>query len=202
MTPIIQIVELSASVPRGEEGLWSIILELDTAGPWTVRQVHDRTNIDTGLVARLVRKLWRGGFAKVVDEVTKLPNGGKLPPDRFYRLTKRPVAVPRLRNDGSLLPEREHDQLWRAMKMAKHWTVNDLAEFCPGIATNNIYRYCRRLAAAGILQRSGSANVKDVRYRLVRNLGNRAPRILATDFVFDPNTKTVIGTSVAREVKP
>lgn len=200
--PILQIVELSTSVPRGEQGFWSIILDLDTAGTWTVRQVHERTNVSSRQVAAFVRKLRLGGFAEVVDEVTKLPNGGKLPPARVYRLTKRPVMVPRLRDDGSILPEREHDQLWRAMKMAKHWTVNDLSDLCPGIATNNIYRYCRRLAIAGILRRSGSAAEKDVRYRLVRNLGHLAPRVLATDFVFDPNTRTVVGTSVSREVKP
>lgn len=201
--PILQIVELSASVPRGEDGFWSIIRDLDTKGPWTVRLVHDRTNVKSSRqVADYVRRLRLGGFAQVVAEVSILPNGGKLPPARLYRLAKCPVIAPRLRNDGSVLPEREHDQLWRAMKMAKDWTVGDLSDFCPDIDTNNIYRYCRRLAEAGVLSRSGSAAEKDVRYRLVRNLGHLAPRILATDFVFDPNTRTVVGTSIAREVKP
>lgn len=200
--PILTIVELSASVPRGEVGFWSIIRDLDKIGVWTVRQVHDKTNVSVRQVTDYVRRLRLGGFAKVVDEVSILPNGGKLPPARVYRLVKCPVIAPRLRNDGSVLPEREHDQLWRAMKMVKDWTVNDLSDYCPGISTNNIYRYCRRLEAAGILSRSGTAAEKDVRYRLVRNLGLLAPRVLATDFVFDPNTKSVVGASVTREVKP
>lgn len=199
---ILQTVQLSASVPRGEDGFWSIIRDLDQVGVWTVRQVHDRTNVTSRQVADYVRRLRLGGFAQVVDEVSMLPNGGKLPPARLYRLVKHPVIAPRLRNDGSVLPEREHDQLWRAMKMAKDWTVGDLCEYCPDIASNNIYRYCRRLAAAGILSRTGSAAEKDVRYRLVRNLGLLAPRVLATDFVFDPNTKSVVGASASREVKP
>lgn len=189
---LVDMVTLSLTVPRGEAGFWSIIRELDETGPWTVRMVHDRSNVALQVVAHYVRKLHLGGFAELVDQKPHR----NLASANVYRLLRKPLQAPRLRSDGTELPETRAEQLWRAMKMAKYFAPADLAELCPGVAEATAHNYCYQLAAAGILARTGSG------FRLVRNLGNQAPRVLATKMVFDPNAGAVVGPSVAREVQP
>lgn len=193
--PLIETVKLSIAVPRGEEGFWSIICRLDDRGSWTVRQVADHTNVAITQVARYVRKLRLGGFAEPIAEQINGRNGRNIPSAIVYRLAKKPFDAPRLRPDGTELPEPAAEQLWRAMKMAKSFGATDLAEVCPGVTKSAARNYCYQLAAAGVLSQNGHV------FRLVNNLGPRAPRILRTKFVFDPNSREVIGSSVTFEVK-
>ncbi|QDB99678.1 hypothetical protein [Mesorhizobium sp. 8] len=65
------------------------------------------------------------------------------------------------------------------------------------LARDTVRNYCYQLAAAGVLRQTGT-----LRFSLVRNLGPAAPRIMSAKLVFDPNSKTVVGPSVAREVQP
>jgi hypothetical protein len=186
------MVALSLTVPRGEAGFWSIIRDLDQTAPWTVRMVYDRSNVALQVVAHFVRKLHLGGYAELVGQKPQL----NLASANLYRLVKKPLLVPRLRADGTELPETAAERLWRAMKMAKQFAPADLAELCPGVAKATAHNYCHQLAAAGVLVRSGGS------FRLLRNLGNQAPKILATKMVFDPNAGVIVGPSVAREVQP
>jgi len=192
--PLLDTVQLSLQVPRGEAGFWSIIRDLDSIGSWTVRQVHDRTNVDVTMVARFVRKLRLGGYAELVGSQANGLNGRNIPAANTYRLKKRPVLVPRLDKEGRALPETANEQLWRAMKMTKAFTPAELAELCPDVSVSAAKGYSYALTAAGVLShRQGT-------FRLLRNLGNQAPKILATKLVFDPNTGQVLGPAVAREV--
>lgn len=193
--PLIDVVTISLTVPRGEDGFWDIIRELDKAGGWTIGQVADRTNVAIQLVRRYVLKLRRGGYLEIID-VRACRAGPALPRANVYRLVRHPVQAPRLASDGSPLPETANDSLWRAMKMLRSFTVDDLAEACRPVSRSYAKQYCNALANAGIAIKRGDA------YSLTRNLGGRAPRILATRMVYDPNAKVVVGSSVAREVRP
>jgi hypothetical protein len=164
-------------------------------GTWTVRQVALRTNVDVTMVARYVRKLRLGGIAIELATEVNGRNGGNIPGAKVYRLAKRPQLAPRLASDGRELPETINEQLWRAMKMAKTFGASDLVDLCPHASIGAARNYCFQLAAAGILSQNGHV------FRLVRNLGNQAPRILATKLVFDPNSGAVVGRSVTREVR-
>lgn len=192
-------LELTAgvAVPRGEEGFWQIIGDLDRQGAWTIRTIIEGTNASPQAVANFVSKLRLGGYAEVIGELPNEHNGRKLWPSYTYRLTKRPLRVPRLKADGSPLPETGTEQLWRAMKMSKAFSPEDLAEACPAVGLGTVRSYVAALVAAGIVSKAGTG-----RYRLARNLGARAPKILSTKLVFDPNAKAIVGTSVAREVSP
>ncbi|TIW27769.1 MAG: hypothetical protein E5V63_08230 [Mesorhizobium sp.] len=194
MRPLLEMVQLSLAVPRGEAGFWSIILELDKAGPWTVRQVSDRTQVRVQSARLYVRKLRLGGFAEVVEirETT-----GGVPDAMVYRLVdgKKPQLAPRLTKDGALLPETAKEKLWRAMKMAKKFTLDDLVDACTDVPRSTAKNYCFALSAAGVLAKQGNV------FRLVKNLGSQAPRVLQAKLVFDPNKKVVVGSSVI-EVKP
>lgn len=58
----------------------------------------------------------------------------------------------------------------------------------------------RALARVGVLVKiAGSQN--PVRYRLAQNLGAKAPTVSKAEVVFDPNSKSIVGTP-ALEVAP
>ncbi|RWE48577.1 MAG: ArsR family transcriptional regulator [Mesorhizobium sp.] len=189
------MVQLSLAVPRGEAGFWSIILELDKAGPWTVRQVSDRTQVRVQSARFYIRKLRLAGFVEVVE---MRETSGGLPDAMVYRLVegKKPQQAPRLTKDGELLPETAKEKLWRAMKMAKKFTLDDLVDACTDVPLATAKGYCFALSAAGVLAKQGSV------FRLVNNLGSQAPRVLRAKLVFDPNKKVVVGSSIVSEVEP
>lgn len=197
-------LEMSIRVPVGRDALWACLLDLDGEGPWTAGEFARRTNLNVGTPRDLVRQLRAGGYLK--DVGYKL-TGGKNPQEApLYRLTKRPLQAPRLRRDGTVHPERGIERLWRAMKMAKTFTIAELAQLADGgdgapVNRRTVGAYCNRLAAAGVLGRVPTAD-RETRYRLVRNLGSKAPKILETKVIFDPNANVVIGEATAREVAP
>ncbi|CAN7164143.1 hypothetical protein LJR234_000322 [Mesorhizobium amorphae] len=195
MRPLLEMVQLSLAVPRGEAGFWSVIKDLDKQGrPWTARDVSNRTNTARQLVTRYLRKLRLGGFVEIVDQHEN--SSGGLPSAYVYRLVKKPALAPRLNADGSELPESAKEQLWRAMKMIKLFGMADLVVACPDIPLSTARNYAYALAAAGVLSQNGHV------FRLVKNLGVQAPKVLEAKLVFDPNAKVVVGQSIAREVGP
>lgn len=193
---VFDMVQLSVAVPRGEAGFWTIIRDLDLGGPWTARDVTVRTNVSASSVARFVRKLRLGGYVTEVGEYTAGRSGANLPAGKTYRLLKCPLDPPRLGTDGSERSETATDKLWRAMKMSKTFNVEELSELCPDVPASTARGYLSALTAAGVISRSGGT------CRIILNVGSRAPRILVTKHVFDPNANEVIGRSVAREVQP
>ncbi|RUU24985.1 MarR family transcriptional regulator [Mesorhizobium sp. M6A.T.Ca.TU.002.02.2.1] len=195
---IVDMVEISIAVPRGEAGYWSIIRELDRDGPWTVRQICQRTNVKTQAVGTFVRKLRLAGIAQVVEKQASNEGGRRdnLPEAVVYRLAKRPLLAPRLTLDGKVRPEMAIDRVWRAIKMSKVFSLADIKESCPDVHPSAAEAYLRALCRAGVVVGTPRS------YRLARNLGLQAPKILATKVVFDPNSKTVIGCPVANEAKP
>lgn len=97
------------------------------------------------------------------------------------------------------------DTLWRTIKMAQSFTARELAQLASSegdpVTTSAASRYCARLADAGILTRTTRRRT-DVGYRLIRNVGAAAPKLVAVDIVYDPNSRAFVGPGVAREVKP
>lgn len=192
MRPLLEMVQLNLAVPRGDAGFWEIIKELDKQGPWTATAVSQRTNTARRLATHYIRKLRLAGFVEVVEQQIG-PSG--LPAANVHRLLQRPTLAPRLKADGTMLPESAKDQLWRAMKMTKVFGCADLVAVCPEIPLSTTRNYVCALAAAGVLAQNGHV------FRLIKNLGNQAPRVLAAKLVFDPNAKVVVGRSIAREVQ-
>lgn len=194
MKPRLCCLELSAGVTvlRGEDAFWEIIRELDQAGPWTVRQVTERTNVSRPQVADFVKRLKLGGVAVAVAAKANAHVASAI----IYRLAKRPLQCPRLGKDGSPRPESGRDLMWRAMKMLRRFTASELAEACQGVTASAVQSYCWSLAQVGVLAKAGS------QFRLVNNLGAQAPKILRAQLVYDPNARAVVGRAVASEAKP
>lgn len=200
---LTDMVELTIAVPRGHEGFWSVIRELDAIGPWTRRQVDDRCNVDRASIKDYVLRLQAGGFVQQVGTLDRCPGTKAI----LYRLKRSPLEAPRLDRQGRELAEPMYVTLWRTMKMAKTFTVRELAQLAGGeagrISTRRAGDYVQALARVGIVARvsGGRQRGSNVEFRLVRHLGARAPQIMRSQVVFDPNSRTVVGSDT-REVAP
>lgn len=199
--PHEQLLELKARLPRGNDGIWSVILEEDAKGPWTPADICRRTNLNHGTPRDFIRRLQAGGY--LIDAGKRLARGKNPQPAQLYRLAQRPSEAPRLRRDGTACPERGIETLWRTMKMTKVFTVSELTHLASkdgGLRRNTVDTYCRRLANAGVLAILPGKG-RERSFRLVLNVGSRAPKILSAHVVFDPNANVVIGEATLSEVK-
>ncbi|MBF0417017.1 MAG: hypothetical protein HQL86_02065 [Magnetococcales bacterium] len=112
----------------------------------------------------------------------------------FYRL-ERDVGVdrPRVREDGSDVPQTGRQKAWTAMKIAKTFSVRDLHITC-GIALSDAKDYINGLHHAGILAVvEASRPGVMAKYTLPRqaNTGSKAPSLRRDGSVLDPNTGKV-----------
>lgn len=201
---LVETMALSVRVPRGHEGFWRIIKALAAEQPtFTVTEVAARSNVHDDTVADFVKRLAKAGYLTVAHE-ERLPG---VPLPRFhYHLARTARDAPRLRRDGTEVPETAQETLWRTMKMLKRFTVSTLQmaaetdhRTVPAATTK---RYVRHLAEVGVLTRlkAGGGRGREAEFLLARNLGGAAPRILRAHLVFDPNSNTVLGTPEAKEV--
>lgn len=201
--PYLDLVEAKLRVPRGEGGLWTVMRRLDESGPWSARDVWLETNENRGSVHQYLRRLKLAGI--VADAGTRMMGGKNPQRAPLYRLVRRPIETPRIDRHGRELPEPLIEILWRTVKMAKTFTAAELAQLAgregKPVNVNSARSYCDRLHHAGLLSRSVGAD-RLTRYGLIRNIGAKAPKILASRIVFDPNANAVIGEGVAREVAP
>lgn len=197
-----EMAEINTRVPRGHQGYWKLILKLDAQGPWGVPDILEGSNGDRASIKDFVLRLVRAGIAE--PEGTRLARTGKCQV-RLYRLNKRPVDAPRLDRQGNVLCEPTIETLWRTMKMAKTFTVLELAELATtpdnAVAEATARRYVSHLKRAGIVACSGP-NTRTPRYRLVRDIGAKAPIILKTLSLYDPNAHEILGEGESVEVKP
>jgi hypothetical protein len=163
--------------------------------------IYDRTNVGSDDVRDFVRRLVKGGFAERVGTV---PNrqGNSGSPCTAYQLLKRPLMAPRLDRSGKELGEPQRETLWRAMKMVKTFDAKELSELTETVPHQFAYQYLLALYRAGIVAPiDGTTRLRSRRFRLVKNLGARAPVVTKVDqLVFDPNSGTVVGEGQMLEV--
>lgn len=199
----LDMVKANLRVPRGNDAYWKLILELDQAGPWTIRQLVARSNVSTGTIGQFVDALQLAGIATIVGRDT--PRRAHMPGAAHYRLARRPVDTPRLRRDGTELPEPQIQVLWRTLRMIKVFSPRELVELASEgggeVNLSHARGYLSLLSAAGIIVQVKPNGAGDEgRYRLARDLGPRAPKILQARMIFDPNANQVVGDAQSREV--
>lgn len=186
-----QMAAISARVPRGYDGYWSIIRALDARGPWSISDVDACCNVDRADVAQYVRRLQKAGIARVA---AGRPNksGATIV---LYRLALRPGRAPRPRRDGSLPGPTGLERMWTAMRGGlRVFSIDELA-FTAEVTRAAASVYVRRLAAAGYL-----IALAGNRWRLKAalpgqpgNTGPLAPAIMRVNFVWDRNVRAAIG---------
>lgn len=103
------------------------------------------------------------------------------------------VDAPRVRKDGTAVPDDGQTRMWRAMKILRTFSARDLVVHAalPGfpVADSTAATYCRWLESGGYLVRQPG---EVPRWRFVRDTGARAPQILRVKQLFDPNTGEVM----------
>jgi hypothetical protein len=189
----LEVIRLSARMPRGRDGYWAVIRGLDQKGPWSVPDVHELTNEPhKESVNDYVKRLERAGFVKQVGEVLQNHRGT---PTRLFRLLKRPAAAPALRRDGSVVGVHAQQRMWNAIRSLKQFTLSELAHAAADDKGTSVkigvaQAYVHRLRMAGYIT---GLSRSDFRLKPSMNTGPRSPRILKMHVVFDDNLMKLVG---------
>lgn len=159
---------------------WLALRRIDEAGPWTLQELMLCTGATERGGRALLRQLLAVGVAAQAGDVRAYKN-------RRYRLTTRQESAPALeRPRATGLAESVAESIWRAIRMAKSFTVDELvADLRLEMQHARVRRYVLALAQAGILGKSGAVGRET--FRLKRNVGSRAPVIVQLRGVYDPN---------------
>ncbi|MBN9334683.1 hypothetical protein [Devosia sp.] len=191
---LTEMVQLTARVPRGHEGFWAIILELDGVGPWTLRQLDEQTNVNRASSKDYVHRLERGGFAERVGEVSARSGVANA---TLWRLLKKPIEAPRLDRHGNELEETSAQLLWRSIRILKTFTCRELqaAAEMPErpVALATARHYVAALSDVGVVSAPPTRAPTEWTYRLLRDVGPKAPSVSSALVVFDPNSRQVLG---------
>lgn len=202
--PLVEHIALNLRVPRGQDGYWNLIVNASDGGAtyFTLADIDGHTNAGRNVVGDYIGRLVKGGYLEIVS-TERLP---KIGVRHHYRLARTSREAPRLRRDGSEYPETARDRMWRVMKMLESWTPAELAaatetETLPPVPLITVKTYVWRLDAAGVVQMLDPGKPgTQATYRLLRNIGAAAPRVLRTHLVFDPNANVILGAPEAEEV--
>jgi hypothetical protein len=199
VTPAATAHAVPVAIPRGHDWYWSVIRDLNKAGPWTAGEVVARSNAHRASIHDFVGRLVAAGIAEEVAS----PDGR---PPRFFRLVASPAATPRLRRDGTAAPPSAQAQMWVAIRQLGQFTYSELllAASTDELAVTAVAArsYIARLVAAGYLTAAVPGGPKKPavwRLKPSMNTGPKAPQVLRTHFVFDPNRGAVIGGPVTAE---
>ena len=189
----IAAAEAGKSLP-GRRGVWAAVREL---GTFTRLELRQRVpHVQGGTAEEYLTALVRARYVQAGAMVGGQSRGnGKV---RQYSLVHDVgVDAPRLRKNGTPLPETAQQQMWLAMKIVGVFTVDSLASYvsvgastaCQTISVNTAASYVRHLLAAGYLSQVGGAC--PAAYKLVDDTGGHAPMVQRTKVVFDPNTNSI-----------
>ncbi len=185
---------------RGEDYLWSLMMERhDADQTFTVADIRLKSSAAEPTVREFIGRLLRGGLIK----------GVPTPPVQSYRVAKPQAETPRVRKDGSLIESAGAAQcMWNAMRTAFRtgFDAIDLVSFASTddvpITLGTAQGYIKSLSKAGYLLKltNGSKPTQIWRLDPSMNTGPRAPMLLKTKLVFDPNRGDIIGAAEAEEV--
>lgn len=173
--------------PQGRGAIWAEIRKQKT---FTRRSLADATDINTKTIGDYLESLVA---AEILSRDTY--DTGTW----FYELINdRGREAPRVRKDGSEVTQgRGTEQLWRAMRILKKFTAQELALSASTtshpVSLAQAKDYCKHLTKAGYLRvtvpgRGG----KPSQFLLVKTTGPLAPMVQRVKQVFDPNLGKVV----------
>jgi hypothetical protein len=167
----------------GRWGIWAAVRELQTfTRPELRRHLPHVAPCPVDDYLGALVKAGYVGVGPMVDAGS--PDGRKV---RSYTLVRDVgVDAPRLRKDGTELPETAQMKMWLIMKILNLFTVDDLKE-ATHTPPATVETYLRHLTQAGYL-----ARLPDGQYRLINNTGGHAPMVQRTKVVYDPNLRRIM----------
>ncbi|MBD5416989.1 MAG: hypothetical protein HDR50_04880 [Desulfovibrio sp.] len=183
-----------AGVLSTREKLWRAMRELKT---FRVPDLARRAGVDRSKYS--VSDYLRGLLHAGIIRVAAWP--GRIGEHATYTLVQdMGVEAPRVRRDGSVVPEPAQQAMWRAMRVLREFSARDLvanaamAGFTLKMAT--AASYCTWLARGGYLR---SPQKRGEPYRLVKDTGPKAPQILHVKQLYDPNTGKIMAGQTLQE---
>lgn len=191
-----------------QEAIWYLIRKLrtfDVADIEIAAMNHagqGRTGFNTSTVRSYLQRLTRGGY---LQQETKLVRGTQKK-TTWTLIRDQGVEAPRLDRDGNPSKQgRVRDQLWRTLKILHEFDYIELAAAASidesPVSSNTSRTYIRHLYKAGFLfQTRNSKPGTPARYRKVpgRCEGPKAPMVLRTRQVFDPNRMQIANSDNRR----
>jgi len=173
---------------RGQDCYWAAIRQLSAeCGAFTLSDVVNRSNAPKNSVEEYMRRLKAAGY---------IEKAGKSGAANLFRVLRDSRFTPRVRRDGSEVGGNKQDHMWRAAKMIKSFTPQDLAVSASTdqvtVSEVQARDYCQRLARAGYFRR-----VEPNKYAMLpsKNTGPLAPCVQRVKQVFDPNLNRVVWRS-------
>lgn len=218
--PFLVEVELKGARLTGHDHFWKVIRELGEGGrEFTIADVVGETVAHRDSVGDFIRRLCRteppiaesAGWRQVRNRQW---GPGKVRA-RTYRLLRAPVETPSLRRDGATgLYGRKRQAMWNILRGPQARSGIDARELAFAaetaelpIAIGTATEYLRKLERAGVLQlvaagrHAGRGASALPRYRLPPgSFGPKAPKLLKTELIYDPNTRQLVGSAPCTEV--
>ncbi len=158
--------------PADRQGLWTW---MRGHRAWSWAEIRDAARLDPASVREYLAGLAAAGY--VIREG-----------DHYALLRDAGLEAPRVRRDGSPVPEPKSERIWRALRVMKRVTVAELEVACPDVPGSYLRDYLRNLARAGVVAHAGET------WALLptRVTGPRAPMVLRDGRIWDPNRGRVV----------
>lgn len=163
---------------------------------FTLNSLSSNCKIHRDTIETYVTGLRKAGFVELIEKTAiNKPYVVTTFTENRYRLAKDVgIDAPRVTRDGKILSADINQDLWRAMKILKEFSITDLiAATTQKTTVENVKTYCLFLTRAKYLKRNG------LRYVFIKNTGAKAPQIQRIKAVFDPNLKKVVYQSGGEE---
>lgn len=182
------MARLFSNTPDGgltnRERMWAAMRDMRE---FTIQDLCIKTSMPRGRARDYITGLVRAG---VLGQIPRKRRGDF---DVYHMLRDMGVNAPRVRRDGSFVPESGRTRMWKAMIVLGSFSVRELAcaaslEEAPVSYAEAEY-YCRWLYYGGYLQR---ADINVYRFVPARNSGPKAPQVLRVKQLYDPNKDEVV----------
>lgn len=174
--------------PVSRDALWGFVRPKGDAW-FTIGDLYLDTFMPRRTISSYLHALLAGGFVERNDAVS---------PHRWRLVGSPPKLAPRLRPDGTPVPEGSGtENMWRTMRMMPQFSPRDIAAHASTDAIQvtelTASSYCGMLHRTGFLRviRASIPKRRQAVYRLIRNTGPKPPQIQRVKQVFDPNTGQV-----------
>lgn len=184
-----------AGVLSTREKIWRAMRELKR---FRVPDLARETGVDHKRydMSLYLRGLINAGIVAVLEPPQRVGA-----PATYILVQDMGVTAPRVRENGTFLPESAQQTMWRAMRILREFGLRDLvanAEMAGrSLKMTTATAYCNWLVRGGYLrppQKQGEP------YRLVKDTGPRAPQILHFKQLFDANTGKIMAGQTLQEV--
>lgn len=183
---------IAVRVPVQQEILWGAIRVAGAKGrSFAARDIHHATGAALPAAESYLLSLVRAGYVIKAGLTTAR--------EPLYQALGEKQMPPLLAANGITAAGSVWlDHLWRAIRMAKSFTLTELAALVPDVPRDKAARYVDDLEQAGYLTRRGGA--PDFwRLNAFSNTGSLPPRPMAARFIYDPNLRRIYNPGLTAE---